>query len=571
MKQVSTLVLLASMFTCCKSAPEPTKDKELSKKAAANKALDDVDLSDVITKRTYSTKLKFEKAPEVGKQIDGDSSDWKSLPFKIFDKKKFVESGESFWSGPKDLSTRIALYTDAGWVYFFIQVKDDNVVVGTGDEIADGVQIAIRDPGLDDLQTALPKGMGLGEYITETSVFTFLPDGRVLDDDGNDFEGAESGVDEKENGYYLEVAFPLEAFGSVSSLPLEEMAFRIDILDGDDAENVETQTVFSTVPTSIGAGKRFAKVPVNLRPQKKLETGIPRKNAIGRWKYEDGGWGFVSFEVVPQSWKPLNDLAAFESELKENESITSLCNFAKNDFALLDAYRSSGGGFSAGLVVCGTKVRQDKCSAKAKTNLYWIKAEKDGEEWDVSETINVFSKSLNQCLNQSDAGAYFSDFSVFPLDMLGKNFWMVGWSGMERRDSYRATRNGVTFLNTGSDRSIIGNLITNSDESGDEARLISNTSTYLALLDDDQAIDICQREVWEEQSCSGFLRGCEEEEKGMRHNIYMWNKVDSYFETYGLIKHKKCRTSYDLQQQKSFLILQLKKRIGLLSFSADEW
>ncbi len=569
-------LLLVVAFTCCKSTPKPISEKaeKVAKREAANKALDeDIDIATAIAKRTYRTHLQLEKAPASTRAIDGDAADWKALPFRTFKKRDSIESGVSFWSGSQDLSTRIAFDTDGGWVYFFIQVKDDKVVVGTNeDNVADGVKVTILDPNLDKLKHTLPKGIGLDDFLVEPRSFIFLPDGRVIDDQGKPFSGAESGVYEHKKGYSLEVAFPLEAFGSVSSLPLREMAFRIDVLDGDDENAIETQTVLSTVPSAVGLRKRFSKIDVNLRPQAELKTGVSRKNAIGRWEFEGGGWSFVSFEVVPKTWEALSDLSVLEAALKKDKAISSQCNLATNDFHLVDAYQSPGGGFAAGLVICGTKVRKGKCSSKAKTRVHWIQAEKDDDgNWTSSDKIDVFSKPLAQCVNQSAKGPFLSGLSVYPLDILAKNIWMVGWTEGETSPSYTSEKSGVVLLNTDSERPIIGNLITDAQVSDEESRTLSNTSTYLALLNDDNSVDICQREAWEEQSCSDFLRGCEKYEKGLRHNIYMWNKSDKYFESYDLIKHDKCRHNYDLQQEKSYLILQLPGRIGLLSFSADEW
>lgn len=559
------MVLIVTMFANCKSSPE-TKNEE-NKTEAAKRAIDDE--FEISSGRTNTVGNSIAKGSELGKQIDGDISDWKAPKFKSFRSKEDIESGKELWDGPKDLSVEVAFESDKGWVYFFVRVTDETIIPGIDEQHVDGLRFTIADPSLSTLIGSAPE-----------TIFTVLADGRVLDKNGDMLSIVEAATDESEKGYVAEIAFPLEAFKTISKMPLSEFSFRIEVLDGDDKKHPDVQTIIATNIKKHrkrrrrverpGIGRSFAKASISLFPTQPIVSAMPRRNALGIWNFDAGQWSFDSDEVVPKLWTPVLNLENFEKELRASKGFSSACNLARNEFNLIDAYTSSGGGFRAGLILCGTRSSRSKCAPNAKTHVRWIKMEKEGKYWRVDKTIEIFPKPLTQCVHQKSKSTLYSRFSFFPLDILGQSFWMVGWSANKEESDYRKNQNGVVFLNTTSDRSIIGSILTSEFEANAQESFDAVASTYLTKLDDDKYVDICQIESWEESNCEDYKKGCTQRERGIRFNIYMWDPDAAFFESFDLIKHKRCNQNYNLKNKKSYQILQTRERITLIPFPKSQ-
>jgi hypothetical protein len=92
--------------------------------------------------------------------IDGDLSDWSSIPAFTMDQGKFFFVGQgmssSKWTGPKDLSATFRVQWDEKYLYFAIEVTDDKVTEPHGSLVAgtetgswddDGVEVMLDGDG----------------------------------------------------------------------------------------------------------------------------------------------------------------------------------------------------------------------------------------------------------------------------------------------------------------------------------------------------------------------------------------------------------------------------------------
>jgi hypothetical protein len=517
-----------------------------------------------------------ETPDEPSRTIDAKTDDWKTGAFRRFETKASVESGRTYWNGRSDASFRVGVDADEGFLYFLIQVKDDHVVdAPQGEDPTDGVIVWLRDPGLDTLGKALPANVGLGEYVDPETAFIIFPNGRVETWGGTgtlDFnEVMLHEVDRRANGYQVEVALKVETFEEISEIPLSEVAFRVELLDGDEPDRPGYQTKMSTLPDQGDDAPRMATYAVGgLLPHAEVGAPPPRANAIGRWKVEDGKWNFVSFEVVPKYWATLEDAPGFEEALLESDALDDLCRTSRKDIHLVEAYQSRGGSFRTGLVLCGERAVKGRCPSNAKSNVFLVtlRPEAEGSDvWRVEQSINVFDETLNQCTYDDVRGSeFYSKFALFPLDVLSSTVWAVGWTRTIKDRGQDEEAYGVTLLNTKYDAPHLGTTKTRERRSYSDERIIGKSSVYLTYVDDDDNVDICQIEDYVEQACTGVDRGCRTYEHGktVLTHIQMWSPKRRKFERYELSKHRGCNSSFDFSEAKGFLILQLKNRIGLL-------
>ena len=507
------------------------------------------------------------------REIDGNDKDWETGKFRRFETKEAVEKGQSFWKGSKDSSFRVGVDADEGFLYFLIQVKDDEVVEAPmSEDPTDGVIIWLRDPGLDAIGKALPKSVGLDEYVDAETAILIHPSGRVemWNDDQLDFNTIMlHEVDKRSNGYVVEVAFKLEAFEEISSLPLSEVAFRIELLDGDEKDRPGWQTLLSTLPDTGTDSPRFATYTAGgLLPHASVGSPPPRANAIGRWRVENGTWNFASFEVVPKYWASLDDMSAFEQALQKADTFKDVCGVSRNDVHLVEAYESRGGGFRAGLVLCGQRAPKKGCPDGARSNIFLVNLSPDDEGgWRLDKASSVFDEKLEQCTYDDVPGKpFYSHLSLYPLDVLSPSVWIVGWTRTTNEPGLDEEAYGMTLLNTEYDVPRLGTTLTRLRRSGPEERSIGTSSVYLTYVDGDKDVDICQIEDLVEQACLGVDRGCRTYDNGktVLTHIQMWSPKKRRFERYELSKHKGCTSQFDFSDADGYLVLQLKDRIGLL-------
>ncbi len=568
----------------CSSSPKP-KPVEEPTQADIDAMLDSpVDTSRRRTSsgsspagEAVSTMLVLPDTPESpSKEIDGKDDDWKGVKTKQFASKGDVQDGAEFWRGKGDASMKVSVDSDAGFLYFFVEVRDDEVVVGdTDDDPTDGVVIWLRDPGLDAIGDALPSNVGLDEYVDAEMAVVIRPSGFVepWTDDRPDFNRVMMHeVSERKGGYTLEVAFKLEAFGEISSIPLEQIAFRVELLDGDDDSRPGWQTRMSTLPEDGSDSPRFSLVDTaGLLPHAAVSGAPPRTNAIGRWQFVGDSWSFASFEVVPKVWVSVDDDDAILEAVADDTTIGELCAAARNDVRVAEAYESSKGGFRSALLVCGTSSPGDRCPAGAKTSAYLVDLRREGSgdetRWFVDQVSDVFGEELSQCASRARPGEdFYSRFSLYPLDVLGSTVWVVGWMRTNVDRGYEAEAFGVTMLNTKYAQPRLGTTVTRSRVSESDERSIATSSVYLTYVDDDENVDICQVENLLEQACTGVDRGCRTYERGksVLTHIQLWNKKKRRFERYELTKHRGCTPSFDFSDAEGYLVLQLRDRVGLL-------
>lgn len=571
---VLPFVLLVATVSCQSSPqPKPEDVEDDDPSAILDAPIPDGHKPKPKASLTEAMMLLPETPQKPSIEIDAKDDDWKGIKSRSFHTKSSVEDGLQYWSGRKDAALKVAVNADEGFLHFYIEVADDEVVeTPMGEDPADGVVLWLRDPGLDALGKALPKNVGLHEYVDAETAILLLPSGRVEAFGGRDEldfnEVMLHDVATSKSGYTIELALKLEAFEEISAIPLDEIAFRVELLDGDDPDRPGFQTKISTTPDRDEDAPRFATLPVpGLLPHRSVGEPPPRLNAIGRWKVEGDKWNFVSFEVIPRYWATLEDTAEFEETLRKADTLKDVCGVARKDIHLVEAYQTRGGKFRTGLVLCGQRAVKGKCPQGAKSNVLLIRMQPDGDGWVIDKSINVFKKPSNQCTYDALRGEdFYAHLSLFPLDVLGATVWAVGWTRTFDDRDFAEEAYGITMLNTKYDVPHLGTTLTRFRKMTVEERSIGNSSVYLTYVDDDDQVDLCQVEDFVEQACAGLDRGCRTYEHGatVLTHIQMWSKKKRRFERYELSKHKGCSASFDFSDAEGYLFLQLKDRIGLL-------
>lgn len=574
MKRYLPIFLLPVMMGACTTvAPVVTEDDSAKREKERDAILDapvKVERSKVAAANVARMELpETPKGP--AREINGDLSDWDKKSFRKFDKKSHVESGERFWSGARDASMAVAMDSDSGYLYLAVDVTDDAVIAGDAETVVDGIIVTIRDPNLDRFVQTVPESARLQDLVKAETSLIFFPDGRYRRNDSDEVLPNNMGVisiQERPGGYVLELALQIEAFEQVGSIPLETIAFRVDLLDGDEEDRAGTQTVVSMLPDRDNDDPRMALFQTQgLLPHYALGEGPPRKNAIGSWLAAEEMWDFTSFERVPELWVTIDDAKTFEEAIRESESLNDMCRVARKDVRLLETYQSRGGGFRAGLLICGDRPVKGKCPDNSKTDVFWMMMKQKNGQWQVEGAISIFEEPLEQCAYQSNAeGTLHSGFSMFPMDMVDHNTWAVGWTKQREERGLSASASGITIINTELAKPIVGSAITAEKVSVSDSRTKTAAKVYITNVDDDEHLDICQVENVLEQHCTGVDSGCETYERGRKvlTTIQMYNPRIRRFERYELSKHPGCNSDFDFAEREGFLLLQTPGRIGFL-------
>jgi hypothetical protein len=512
-----------------------------------------------------------EPPAEMSKTIDGRADDWKASKARVYDGDEHVVSGRQFRSGRDDASFRVSVDSDLGRVYFLIEVRDDVVIdAGSEDTIADGVVLWLRDPKLNEVVKSLPAGARRDRNVEPEIGILFTPDGlfeRYDRPDGSLYRtGIEAAERKLKNGYRLEIALSLGVLGQVASLPTEEVAFRVELIDGDEADRRGEQTRMSMFPDQ--SGPQFALYDVGgWLPYEGTRGHAPKMGTLGRWKLDEGAWSFDSFEVVPTHWVVVQETTSFEQALTDSEVLSELCPAARTERRLVQGYQSRSGRHRAGLVTCATRAPGGRCPKDGATHLYWVRLEPTDAGWRLAEHVEVTDEPLEQCADTpGPSGDLYGDFSLLPMEMLGSAVWGVGWSMEFAERHEELVEKGIWFVNPLADTPIVGEANTQRVHATTDERRRSNSKVYLTPVDDVKGLDVCRVEHVEQQYCRGLNRNCTTGEHGeaVHTHIETWVPEERRFEPYLLTKHKRCNARFDFDERKGFLLINETGRLGAI-------
>lgn len=516
-------------------------------------------------------------AAEMIKTIDGDLGDWDTRKARSFEGAKYIVTGEEFWEGDRDASFRVGVDADEGHVYFSIAVRDDVVIDAESQDImSDGVIIWLQDPKLQSVIDSLPDGMAKEHDISSEIAILFTPDGQFWRYDRPDAPlhraGITAAAKKTDSGYNVEVALTLGVIGQVSSLPTEAVAFRVEVLDGDEAGRRGEQTRMSMLPDT--KGPRFARYEVGeWLPHLQAKGQPPRPGALGRWVLDGSTWAYDSFEVVPSHWLVLNDTTEFEETLSKSDVFDEICPLATSERELVEAYQSTRGTLRAGLLLCGPRAPKNRCPDDAKTQLYWVSLQRDGEDWTLDKHAQVTPEPLPQCAKiPRSGGELHSDFSLLPLEMLGPTVWGIGWKKAYSDRNERSLEKGIWFANPDIPNPYIGTAISEKKNAYGLERTLSKSHVYLALVDDVRGLDICEIERTQVQQCSSLDSRCTTNKHGesMQVHVKLWSPNQQRFETYLQTKHRGCSAStFDFATRRGFMLLNESGRLGALASPAN--
>jgi hypothetical protein len=513
--------------------------------------------------------------PEAKKKvIDGEVDDWSARDARRFGSKSHVVDGPQFWDGGTDASFRVSVDSDAGHVYFWVDVRDDKVIDAASEDVmADGIILWLRDPKLDEIVESLPEGMAEKANIDPEMAILFTPDGqfwRFGKTGGKLYRtGIDAATKKMNNGYRLEAALSLGVLGQVASLPTDNVAFRVEVMDGDESDRRGEQTRMSMLPDETGP--RFALLNVGgWLPYEKAQGQPPRAGALGHWALEGGVWIFRSFEVRPNHWLVLDDSSSFDKALSDSKTLSELCPAATSKRTLVEAYQSQSGRHRAGLVLCGPRAPGGRCPSDATSHLYWVHLRPADDGWRLAKYTDVTEKPLPQCARDPRPdGALYSEFSMLPMEMLGSSVWGISYKKTYSSRAEQLEQRGIWFVKPRSKEPFLGEAINERTHATRGERTISKTRVYLALVDDKKGLDLCELERLEQQSCRGLNRGCTTGKHGkvVRTHTKMWEA--GRFEPYMLTKHKRCNASFDFSKRRGFMLMNEAGRLGALASPAN--
>ncbi len=505
--------------------------------------------------------------------LDASFDDWERDQFRTFAGDKHVIKGKRFWDGNDDASLEVAAHSDPGHLYFAVEVTDDVVIdAGSADPFSDGVVLWLRDPGLADLRKDLPSSFMEGKQLQPELAILFTPDGQFWrydrENGGLYRKGLDAETTKTDDGYRVEIALKIGVLQQVSELPLEEIAFRVEAIDGDAPDRRGKQSHISTLPSDDGSPK-FALLGLeDWLPYAPLTGQPPREDTLGRWRLGDRGWTFDALEIVPENWRLLSDTSSLEAFLDKHDVYSEVCNQSRQRAELVEAYESRRGGRAA-LVICGTRPEEDTCPDDASSHLYWMKLTSRSEGvWSLDRTRQVTREPMPQCPERASGDkTFYTSFSLYPLTMYYDTpVWAVGWEKGRRSERERFQRTGVWFINGARSEARIGNIETSKTEVQGRERTIEQTHLYLTPVDSKEGRDICAVETVRKQTCEGFDEGCQTRDRGLGRyaRIRMWSGSKGAFQRYLMSKHRRCRARFDFNSRDAYLLFHRNKRLGLI-------
>jgi hypothetical protein len=581
---LAALLVSVCGATGCKSGPTPTIDP--FEQVESDRGADILDRHSSPTTRARAVRARSDDGveymmptagEELGKTIDGTPSDWDLSRARSFAHERFVEVGAEVWKGPSDASFRVAIDADDSYVYFFIEVTDDVALNQPPQSPADAVIIWLRDPQLDRLGRILPETLRTNQLIKTETAIIFSPDGRFArygSDDPIVSQSVFAAGTRTPTGYALEIAFGMSALPQVAEMPMQEIAFRVEVLDGDNPSRPGVEKHLSMLPQTDEDTARYALFDLpGWLPHHAIKNPPPRVDALGAWVIGPDGWDFRNIEFVVPNWRVLDHLEPVRATLTDRQGLPELCRALRNEVRLLEAYQATSGNHRVILAMCGTPPDGNRCPQAARSQLMWIHMTPEGRgnpdelNWQVQSTIEVFEEPLNQCTSQPVEGAaYFHGFSTNPLPMVNPSVWAVGWNSRQQTPLYRLEESGVIFVDPQSSSKRVGAVRTHQRSSAKDERTLRNSRVFLTALDQTDGLDLCEVEHIEEQSCEDVDRGCvtRERRRETLTHIRTWNPSKRIFEPYLLTRHPQCtgRTTYG--DVDGFKLLHVNDRIGLL-------
>jgi len=579
---VVTAVLLGVAVAGCKSQPEQKDDQAAEEAPEANLLEAETEPEGERTQSTWGGDLEFsipDPPEETARTIDGEFEDWSAAEFKDFFAGEHVVEGTQFRAGRKDLGARIAAETDRGHLYLAIDVHDETVIdAESADPFADGAVLWLRDPGLAELRELLPNAVTDGKNIQPEIGILFTPDGQFWRRGDHRGELYRKGIDaatvKTKHGYRIEIALEIGVLQQAATLPMPEVAFRVDLIDGDEPERRGQQTRLTTVLPSEKGEPRYALIDFEgWLPYASLAGDPPREGALGRWKLTEHGWTFESFEVAPERWRLLPDTGALQAILDDREKTPDLCPEAKSDGRLVEAYASKGGRHRVALMVCGNRAADGECPSDADTGLLWMHFKQDGGSLRLHRALQVTDEPLNQCAHDPVPGEpFYSTFSLTPLEMIGPTVWAVGWHKSRETRNERVRQTGIWVVNGDHDPLKVGTVQTSRRESQRRSRTVSRSRVFLTDVDETEGLDLCEIERIEQQRCRGFDRRCETTDRGTETlaHIRRWRSDEGAFERLLVSKHKNCNPPFDFAKRDAYMLFHRDERLGIIKSAVSE-
>ncbi len=221
------------------------------KKIMANPVFD-ASVDDIPTLKVNNLTALEKKSVDIKKAksaptIDGDLGEWgkaEAYVVKGFDR---ITSGAPKWTGDKDLSSEGKFMYDSDNFYIAIKVTDDKPFKVNKKDAdiwnADAVEIAMStDSTLDPkrnryLRNDFQIGISPGDNGSAPMVWSWQLQSQI--------SGAKVATKKTSDGYILEVSIPWSGLRTVAPKSGQTVGFTFAIDDADDADDRETQQVYS--------------------------------------------------------------------------------------------------------------------------------------------------------------------------------------------------------------------------------------------------------------------------------------------------------------------------------------
>lgn len=506
--------------------------------------------------------------------LDGNTSDWSDYRARDFDSKSFIVDGKKHWKGSRDAGLEVRSHRDENFIYFALFARDETVLM----EGQDSILISLRDPKLEEMKTTLPQGVNLLDELVHDVNLTIYPDGAYNLQSAGDVQPRQESVsiaplEGVAGGWGAEVAIAIEALPFVASLPVSEIAFRMELRDGDSKRSQGYQTLLEILPTESGDPPRYALLSMEEQggflPHLDTKGAVLRADGVGYWRQEASHWTYHSLEQTTKTWRLMADASKF----LDNASDTVSCPSQDQELLVLEAYRTRSGRHRVGLFLC--LQREDKdgaCDREARTQLYWMHLMRGRDEalYERQSMLEVFDEPLPQCRIRPalQGGRVATSFGTLPLDFVNANVWAVSWkeSTGPQDDQYSYLRHATRFINARSGKFMgPSQTLLEREDDGRERRETINMN-YFIKIDGDEHYDICEIGRIREQDCKGFQQGCKTRQhgEGLSRYVQLWKQDKNLFERQLIRHHPNCPSDISLSKREGYLLFHTGSRVGLL-------